>query len=119
MGGKMTTVVTEKTTKAEFLKEYKTYPAVRGDLKERPFYESRYSPIFYEIPIGSKVLDVGCNDGTFMEMLRDKRKCDVIGIDISEVALEEAKSKGLNVINADVEKLPFTDKQFDVVLCME
>src|ERR1043165_6096739 len=106
-------------TKEQFLEDYRTYPAVEGTLESKPAYENRYAPIFYEVPVGSKVLDVGCNDGVFAQMLVEKRKCDVTGIDISEVALEEARKKGLKVLKADVENLPFKDGEFDVVLGME
>lgn len=111
--------ITEKTTKEQLTKEYVSYPAVKGTLEEKPFYEHRYAPLFFEVPIGSKVLDVGVNDGVFAEMLKNKRKCKVTGIDISEVALEEAKKKGLHVLVADAENLPFQDEYFDVVNCQE
>lgn len=115
----MLNIIDEKTTKEDVLSEYKNYPAVKGELSEKPFYENRYAPIFYEVPEKSKVLDVGCNDGVFMELLRDKRQCDVYGVDVSEVALEEAKKRNLNVQLADGETLPFDDKSFDVVILME
>lgn len=117
----MKSVIDSLPTKEDFLKDYKNYPTTMGEniLEDKPFYESRIMPIFFEIPHGSKVLDVGCNDGTFIHMLKEKRNCDVTGIDLSETALEEAKKKGLNVMVADVESLPFPDKSFDVITCME
>ena len=115
----MSNLITEETTKEEHLAEYKNYPAIEGNLQEKPFYESRYAPIFYEIKLGSKVLDLGCNDGVFMEFLKERRQCEVKGVDISEVALKIAKDKGLDVQIADAEKLPFADKSFDAVVCME
>lgn len=115
----MSNLIVAETTKEELLKEYKTYPAVDGSLEDKPFYESRYAPIFYEVRSGSKVLDFGCNDGTFMEMLKDKRGCDVTGVDVSDVALEVARKKNLNVLNYDGDILPFEDGTFDYVLCME
>lgn len=116
----MSTIYIDQT-KEQFLEEYKTYPTTMGKdvLKEKPFYESRIAPIFYEVPMGSKVLDVGCNDGTFIYALKEIRKCDVYGVDISNVALEEARKKDLNVQFADVENLPFADETFDVITCME
>ncbi len=117
----MNELIAEEKTKQQFLDEYKTYPTTMGEetLKDKAFYESRLAPIFYEIPRGSKVLDVGCNDGTFINALKEVRGCDVYGIDISEVALAEAKKKGLPVQIADVENLPFNDGSFDVITCME
>lgn len=117
----MKEIISEDKTKQEFLDEYKNYPTTMGEetLKEKAFYESRLAPIYYEIPMKSKILDVGCNDGTFIKALKDRRECDVYGIDISETALAEAKKKDLNVQIADVENLPFPDGTFDVVTCME
>lgn len=111
--------ITKETTKEEVKEAYKNYPAVKGDLVEKPFYESRYAPLFFEVKVGSKVLDVGCNDGSFTILLKEKRNCDITGVDVSEVALEEARKKGLNVLNADVEALPFADGTFDYVICAE
>lgn len=105
----------------EVMKEdYKNYPSTgAGNVENRPELESRVLPIAYEIRKGSKVLDIGCNDGTFIQLLKDKRDCDVTGVDISEKLVEEAKAKGLNVILADAENLPFEDGTFDYVTCME
>src|SRR5438045_2846480 len=112
-------LLTEETTKEEVKKEYESYPIVDGNLDNKPFYQARYESIFYEIRCGSKVLDVGANDGTFMQMLKEKRQCDVYGIDLSEEAVKKAKEKGLNVQLADGEKIPFEDGTFDYVLAME
>lgn len=115
----MASLITEKTTKNELIEDYKNYPPVGGDLDSKPFYEHRYSALFYEIPMGSHVLDVGCNDGIFMEMLRDKRKCNVKGIDVSQIALDEAKKRKLDVRIGDAENIPFPDQTFNVVNCQE
>ena len=113
--------ITKETTKEDLLEEYKTYPLTGADniVEEKPFYIHRLAPIFYEVPMKSRVLDVGCNDGTMMKLLKDKRECKVYGVDISEVALDVAKNKGLNVQFADAHILPFKDKYFDVVILSE
>jgi SAM-dependent methyltransferase len=111
--------ITELTTKEELLDEYKNYPSTMSDLDEKPFYEHRIAPIFYEVPLGSKVLDIGANDGAFIKMLKEKRECKVWGVDVSDVAIQEAKKNGVDVIKADAHKLPFKDKAFDVVIIME
>jgi SAM-dependent methyltransferase len=113
--------ITPETTKQELLEDYRQYPKTGGDdlLDDKPFYEHRIAPIFYEVPRGTKVLDVGCNDGTMMKLLKEKRECDVYGVDISELAIEAATEKGLNVQYADAHKLPFKDKSFDVVILSE
>lgn len=73
---------------------------------------------------GKKILDVGCGSGVFMvEFI--KRGAYITGIDYSEKMLKEA-AKQLNQFkiskskyilkNADATKLPFENKQFDIVL---
>ncbi|MDA1193151.1 MAG: class I SAM-dependent methyltransferase, partial [Candidatus Poribacteria bacterium] len=61
------------------------------------------------------VLDVGCGDGYWMEVLRNLGFDRVIGIDTSMTRLEWAAEKGLNVRHGDVSQLDVLD-QFDVVL---
>jgi len=104
--------------KKAWIDEYKSYPDTHPG-GWASFHESRVLPIAYEIPLKSKVLDVGANSGEFMKLLMDKRECDVTGVDVSDVAIAKAKEKGLEVINCDASSLPFPDANFDVVVLME
>ena len=116
----MNNIISEKTSKEEWLDNYKNYPStLQGGLEEKPWYESRILPVFYEIPFKSKVLDIGCNDGTFIEMLKNKRECEVYGIDVSQPMVDLCKQKGLEVYLGDAEQLPFPDDSFDVVTLLE
>lgn len=109
----------ESPTKEDFAKDYKTYPPTAED-GFKPFHEARVGPIAYEIPLGSRVLDIGCNDGEFVKLLREKRDCDAHGIDPSEVAIAKANEKGQDTcIIGDAEHIPFSDGSFDFVTCME
>lgn len=111
--------ITEKTTREELLEDYKTYPDTAPE-GFQPFHMSRVNPIFWDIEDGSSVLDVGCNSGEFMKILIDSgRNITVKGVDVSDVAIEAAKKKGLDVIKGDGEKLPFPDESFDYVVLME
>lgn len=110
----------EGKTRTEVLDNYKDYPDVYPNgIEAYPFFESRIAPIFYEIPNGATVLDVGCNSGEFMVMLRDKKKCDVFGVDVSEKMIQKCAEKQLNVRLADAEKIPYPDATFDYVTLME
>ncbi len=72
---------------------------------------------------GEKVLDIGCGTGNFSIKLA-KRGCKVIGIDISQVMLEEAKKKAKNNnLNINFQKgnalnLDFANNSFDSVFSM-
>ena len=59
-----------------------------------------------------KLLDLGCNNGLFLEYVREKTNWDHLGIDLNEKAIDEAKRKKLNVINCDYDIL---DREFDIV----
>lgn len=65
---------------------------------------------------GSTVLDVGCGLGVHTEAIR-QLGYKPIGVDISEVAIEEAKRRYTHVdfIRCDVEYLAYPDNQFDMV----
>jgi ubiquinone/menaquinone biosynthesis C-methylase UbiE len=69
------------------------------------------------LPPGAKIADLGCGSGTFTEMLR-RRGYDVSGIDICPklVTLGKSKHPGLNLIEGDVEQLPFETASYDGVL---
>lgn len=53
---------------------------------------------------GSRVLDVGCGDGTLLEALRDERGCDARGMEIDPANVAECVGKGLSVIQGDADK---------------
>jgi SAM-dependent methyltransferase len=68
---------------------------------------------------GTRVLDVGCNDGSVGALLI-KKDNEVFGIEASPTVAELAVKKGLKVLTADLEKgFPFEDAFFDVVMAGE
>ena len=66
----------------------------------------------------TRVLDVGCNDGTLMEFLKKNMNVDIRGIEISKEKVLTCISKGLTVIEGDAEfdLKQFPDKSFDYVI---
>jgi len=66
----------------------------------------------------TRVLDVGCGDGTLIEFLKDIKKIDARGIEISKNNSQKCVSKGLSVIEGDAEKdlYQFPDSSFDFVI---
>ena len=66
----------------------------------------------------TRVLDVGCGDGTLMEFLRNNKKIDIRGIEISKNNVQQCIGKGLTVIEGDAEKdlSQFPDGSFDFVI---
>jgi len=66
----------------------------------------------------TRVLDVGCNDGSLMEFLKKNNNVDIRGIEISKEKVQTCISKGLTVIEGDAEfdLKQFPDKSFDFVV---
>jgi len=71
------------------------------------------------IKADSKVLDLGCGDGTLLAYLRDKRNVLGYGLEISPFNVEDCVDKNINVIQADLNdglKAYFSDNSFDCVI---
>jgi len=66
----------------------------------------------------TRVLDVGCGDGTLMEFLQNNKEIDIRGIEISKNNVQKCITKGLTVIEGDAEKdlSQFPDGSFDFVI---
>ena len=69
---------------------------------------------------GLRLLDVGCGTGEYMAQLRE-RDFDVAGVDGSNEMIERARANnpGAEIRQGEVEKIPFPDGSFDIVLCVE
>jgi ubiquinone/menaquinone biosynthesis C-methylase UbiE len=59
------------------------------------------------------VLDVGCGTGRFIDALPPRYHA--IGIDVSEGMLDLARRKGIEVVRAGADSIPFGDRSFDLV----
>ena len=66
----------------------------------------------------TRVLDVGCDDGTLMEFLKKNKNIYIIGIEISKKKVQVCISKGLTVLegNAEFDLKQFPENSFDYVV---
>ena len=82
------------------------------------FMKPEYKIIANLIDENSRVLDVGCDDGTLMGYLKQNKSVDIRGIEISKEKVHICISKGLTVIegNAEYDLKQFPDKSFDYVV---
>src|SRR5690554_7126904 len=66
----------------------------------------------------SRVLDLGCGDGTLLLNLKNRKQVKGVGIEIDPDNFNHCIRKGLSVIEQDVDKglANFSDKSFDVVV---
>jgi len=72
------------------------------------------------LPGGKRMLDLGCGDGVLGELVKDRFE-EVVGADISELALAIARRRGLKAckVNVDEEPLPFPDGHFECITCLD
>jgi methionine biosynthesis protein MetW len=71
------------------------------------------------IKADSKVLDLGCGDGTLLAYLREQKNVQGYGLEISPFNVEDCVDKDVNVIQADLNnglKAYFSDDSFDYVI---
>tara|TARA_B100001996_G_C18498712_1_gene530616 strand:+ start:149 stop:745 length:597 start_codon:yes stop_codon:yes gene_type:complete len=66
----------------------------------------------------TRVLDVGCGDGTLMKFLKNEKNVDTRGLEISKHNVQNCIGKGLSVIEGNAEKdlYQFPNLSFDYVI---
>ena len=67
---------------------------------------------------GTRVLDVGCGDGTLLRLLAEKRGVDGRGIELSQAGVNSCVAQGLAVIqgDADTDLVYYPDLAFDYAI---
>lgn len=71
-------------------------------------------------PQASKFLEIGCADGSFSALVRERYKLKIVGLDIAEEAVKQARRIGLEAQVANLEDgLPFPEHSFDIVVATE
>ena len=80
--------------------------------------KAEYKIILELLEENSRILDVGCDDGTLMQFLKKNKKVDIRGIEISKKKVQTCVAKGLTVLegNAELDLKQFPDGSFDYVI---
>jgi len=67
---------------------------------------------------GSRVLDIGCGDGTLLQILAETRDVDARGVEISQVGVNQCVARGLSVVqgDADSDLVNYPDHAFDYAI---
>ena len=70
------------------------------------------------VPPGSRVLDLGCGDGSLLAHLQEVRNCTGYGIEYDDANVLACVRRGVNVLQLNLEDglAIFEDNSFDVVL---
>ena len=70
------------------------------------------------LPNNTRVLDVGCGDGSLMNLLKEEKNIEVRGLELEKNNVQECIYKGLPVIqgNAETELYQFPNQSFDSVV---
>lgn len=100
--------------------------SIRENLLQRFWHTTRFREVGRLIPITrGKILDIGCADGTFTKVILEHSKAKkIVAVDVLESSVSYAKrrfarSKKLLFKVADAHELPFKNKEFDAVFCLE
>ena len=70
------------------------------------------------LPINTRVLDVGCGDGSLMSFLKKEKNIEVRGLELNKDNVQKCINKGLPVIQGDAETElhQFPKQSFDYVV---
>ncbi|MFC1496548.1 methionine biosynthesis protein MetW [Candidatus Margulisiibacteriota bacterium] len=85
---------------------------------QKSVYKPDYDIIISWVNNQSRILDLGCGDGSLLERLINEKKVSGVGVENDEESLNASIAKGLSVIQIDINKglLDFPDKSFDFVI---
>ncbi len=99
-----------------------TYGIAKGVYAHRygDLYESAREDLIVHVPLDSRdILDIGCANGLFGQMLKKRQRCVVTGIECDTELVNMAKARLDDVINGDIEEI--IDREilgrFDCILC--
>jgi SAM-dependent methyltransferase len=90
----------------------------RAEHWERPLSateKSRIDTILELLPSVESLLDVGCGDGRITNLMAERAQ-RVVGLDASAQALSYVKTE---TVRSNVDELPFAERSFDLVTCIQ
>ena len=99
---------------------YETYWSEDGYNPVRDLPSAVQEVLASLVDVHTACLDVGCGDGRTEGRWLSQRAGSYVGVDISHVAVDTARSLGLDArVIDDASSLPFASNSFDLVVCLE
>jgi methionine biosynthesis protein MetW len=84
----------------------------------KPVYRADHLLIAEMVARGARVLDVGCGDGSLLQLLADTKEVDGRGIEVSRERVNACVARGLSVIQGDADRdlVDYPDDAFDYAI---
>ncbi len=96
---------------------YKKWDNVPWETLHPNYGRYRMSNLLKLIPVEGLHLDIGTGRGDGTELINQRKK--TVGIDYGIKSCRIAKSKGLQIVQADAHFLPFKDMVFSSITCLD
>jgi ubiquinone/menaquinone biosynthesis C-methylase UbiE len=102
---------------------------LHGSKPEKESSKAVVKLIEQKLSVGSKILEVGCSSGHLLKTLNNKNLAlKYVGIDIDRYAIKKGNEsianlkfpgiKNAQLLESNVEDLPFNDNEFDIVVSL-
>ncbi|MBL79055.1 MAG: methionine biosynthesis protein MetW [Nitrosomonadaceae bacterium] len=91
---------------------------MKNKIISSPIFRPDFAAIANFVTTGSKVLDLGCGDGSLLRYLRETRDIHGYGVEINDENVQACFNNGINVIQNDLESglSSFGSGAFDYVI---
>lgn len=70
-----------------------------------------------QLPLTAYVLDIGCGQGRFMDLVRDLGYTNLVGVTLSNEDMSACGIKGHSVIKTDMSDIPVPEEMVDLIWC--
>lgn len=95
-----------------------TYSSIGYGETKRALAQERFIKTLSVLRPHSHILDLGCNDGSFTQLLQDAG-FEVTGVDFGEIIQRaQIEHPKCDLLAADIEDLDFPEKSFDAVIAL-